>query len=199
MAAVVHNNTDGNLDVTVSLETNLAGEIVDQPINLPAHGRARVSWTVEAPAAGADLAELTFVAEGGGYRDAARPTVGRESDHALPIYRYETPDVFGATGALTGAGSRLEAVIIPPEAGPESYLTVRIEPTLAAGMTESLSYLEHFPHECTEQLVSRFLPNVITYRALATLGVADPDLEAKLRTDCQSVGRNPPADRMSWG
>jgi hypothetical protein len=49
-------------------------------------------------------------------------------------------------------------------------------------MTEGLSYLEHFPHECIEQLVSRFLPNVVTYRALRELGLADPELEGKLQT-----------------
>jgi len=202
VAALVHNNTDADLSVEVTLETNMRiGELVPsgaegsandrisesangnqglQRISVPAHGRTRVSWHVEVPA-GEDVAWLTFSAEGGGYRDAARPTVGRESDHALPIYRYETPDVFGTSGALTGAGTRLEAVVIPPDAGPESYLTLRIEPTLAAGMTEGLTYLEFFPHACTEQLVSRFLPNVVSYRALKSLGVSDPDLEANLQ------------------
>ncbi len=194
VAAVVHNNTDADLDVAVELETNLRisesanermGESANQRISVPAHGRVRVSWGVEAPA-GEDLAWLTFsatgvAADGARYRDAARPTVGRESDHALPIYRYETPAVFGTSGALTEAGSRLEAVVIPEDAGPDSTLTLRLEPTLAAGMTEGLTYLEYFPHACTEQLVSRFLPNVVSYRALKQLGVANPELEDQLQ------------------
>ena len=32
-------------------------------------------------------------------------------------------------------------------------------------MVDGLDYLEHYPYECTEQTVSRFLPNVLTYRA----------------------------------
>ncbi|MEJ5310843.1 MAG: Ig-like domain-containing protein [Anaerolineae bacterium] len=181
VAAVVHNNTDADLTVDVGLDTNLRmGESANQQISVPAHGRVRVSWGVEAPAA-EDLAWLTFSATGGGYQDAARPTVGRESDHALPIYRYETPDVFGTSGALTTAGSRLEAVVIPEDAGPDSTLTLRLEPTLAAGMTEGLTYLEYFPHACTEQLVSRFLPNVVSYRALKSLGVHNPELEDQLQ------------------
>ncbi len=180
VAAVIHNNTDTDLSVEVALDTNMRiSESANERISVPAHGRVRVSWTVEVPG-GVETAELTFSAEGGGYRDAARPTVGRESDHALPIYRYETPDVFGTSGALTEAGSRLEAVVIPPDAGPDSYLTVRLEPTLAAGMTEGLTYLEYFPYDCTEQLVSRFLPNVVSYRALKSLGTPNPELEAKL-------------------
>jgi uncharacterized protein YfaS (alpha-2-macroglobulin family) len=47
-------------------------------------------------------------------------------------------------------------------------------------MTNSLSYLEHFPYECTEQTVSRFLPNVLTFRALKQLNLADVELEARL-------------------
>ena len=47
-------------------------------------------------------------------------------------------------------------------------------------MRDGLDYLEHFEYECTEQTVSRFLPNVLTYRALRDLGVSDPELEAKL-------------------
>ncbi len=57
---------------------------------------------------------------------------------------------------------------------------MRLDPSLAAGMVDGLDYLEHFPYECTEQIVSRFLPNVLTYRALQELGLADPDLEEKL-------------------
>ncbi len=37
-----------------------------------------------------------------------------------------------------------------------------LEPWLAAGMLGGLTYLEHYPYECTEQTVSRFLPNVVT-------------------------------------
>jgi uncharacterized protein YfaS (alpha-2-macroglobulin family) len=57
---------------------------------------------------------------------------------------------------------------------------VRLDPSLAAGMTDGLDYLEHFPYECTEQTVSRFLPNVLTYQALKKLNISDEDLEEKL-------------------
>ncbi|MGC9468635.1 MAG: Ig-like domain-containing protein [Anaerolineae bacterium] len=181
VAMVVHNNTDAELDVTPRLQTNL--EVVDAAdgaVVIPAHGRVRVTWTVAVPATGLEAADLTFSAAGGGFRDVTRPTVGRASDHALPIYRYESPDVVSTSGALTEAGSRVEVVIVPPEAGPDSTLTVRLEPTLAAGMLEGLDYLEGFPHACTEQLISRFLPNLATYRGLRELGQRDPELERKL-------------------
>jgi alpha-2-macroglobulin len=179
LAMVVHNNTGTDLTVTPRLQTNLAlAAPAPGTLTVPAHGRARVDWMVTVPASGLSAADLVFSAAGGGYRDAARPAVGR--DGSLPIYRYESPDVVSVSGALNQAGSRVEVVIVPPEAGPESTLTVRLSPTLAAGMVEGLDYLETFPHACTEQLVSRFLPNVVSTRALRDLGRHDPELEAHL-------------------
>jgi uncharacterized protein YfaS (alpha-2-macroglobulin family) len=67
--------------------------------------------------------------------------------------------------------------VIDPTQG---ELTVQIDPSLAAASTEGLTYLEHYPYECTEQTVSRFLPNVLTYRALKQLNLSDPALEQKL-------------------
>ena len=47
-------------------------------------------------------------------------------------------------------------------------------------MVEGLTYLEHYPYECNEQTVSRFLPNLFTVRALRDLGIDEPVLEQKL-------------------
>jgi hypothetical protein len=182
VAAVVQNNTGADVEATVRLETNLTADgALEERVTVPGEGRVRVTWRVAVPETGVDAALLTFYAQGEGYSDAARPSVGREGDRALPVYRYETPDVVSTSGALTDASSRVEAFIVPTEAGPDSALTLRLEPTLAAGMIPGLDYLEHFPHACTEQVVSRFLPNAATYRALETLGVKDPNLEKELR------------------
>ena len=62
---------------------------------------------------------------------------------------------------------------------------MKLEPSLAAGMLGSLDYLEHFPYECTEQTVSRFLPNVVTFQALQKLGISRPELATPL---AQQVG-----------
>ncbi|MEO8393107.1 MAG: alpha-2-macroglobulin, partial [Chloroflexota bacterium] len=64
----------------------------------------------------------------------------------------------------------------------EGTLSVQLDPSLAAVTLDSLNYLRNFPDQCIEQTVSRFLPNVVTYRALHDLGLADADLEASLRT-----------------
>ena len=58
----------------------------------------------------------------------------------------------------------------------QGELLLTLEPSLAAGMQSGLNYLEHYPYECTEQTLSRFLPNVVTYRALKQLGIERLDL-----------------------
>ncbi|MBC8161607.1 MAG: alpha-2-macroglobulin, partial [Roseiflexaceae bacterium] len=57
---------------------------------------------------------------------------------------------------------------------------LRLDPSLAAGLRESLGYLEHYEYECAEQTVSRFLPNLLTARALRELGQPNAELEARL-------------------
>jgi hypothetical protein len=87
----------------------------------------------------------------------------------------------GTAGQLTEGGSRTEAIALPPEFDDRrGQLTVQLDPSLAAGMQDGLRYLEHFEYECTEQTISRFLPNVLTFNALKSLGLENPELEARL-------------------
>jgi len=97
----------------------------------------------------------------------------------IPVVRYQTPEVVGSSGVLEGA-SVLEAIYVPTGATDDGELTVTLDPSLGAGLLEGLRYLEHFPYECNEQTVSRFLPNLFTVRALQALNISDPDLERNL-------------------
>ncbi|MBN1180281.1 MAG: Ig-like domain-containing protein [Anaerolineae bacterium] len=188
LAAVVHNNTDRALDVEVWLEADgvtLNGAARHQ-VSLAPGGQERVAWPVTV--ADGEWVDLTFYASGSGYSDAVKPPAGLPPDQLLPVYRYSAPEVVGTAGQLSDEGSVLEAVVVPRTVDTsQGDLTVRIEPSLAAGMVGGLDYLEHYPYECTEQVISRFLPNVLSYRALVELGVEDPELEDSLREQV-SVG-----------
>jgi len=97
------------------------------------------------------------------------------------VLRYSAPDTVGTAGQLVDGGMRTEAIALPPELDARrGQLTVQLDPSLAAGMREGLEYLEHYEYECTEQTVSRFLPNVLTYQALRSLGIDQPELAARL-------------------
>lgn len=183
--AIVHNNTGQELSVEVSLEGGgftLQGDPV-QNVTIPAGGSQRVLW----PLTISDVAnlDLTFFANGGdgAFTDASKPPLGLGDDRLLPVYRYEVPETVGTGGLLREAGERTEAISLPQRFEvTQGSLEIRLDPSLAATTIDGLKYLENFPHQCIEQTISRFLPNIITYRALDNLGLADAELEANLNS-----------------
>ncbi|MFP4395060.1 MAG: Ig-like domain-containing protein [Anaerolineales bacterium] len=181
VAAVVHNNTGEDLDITVRLSTTTGIEIegeAEQTIAVAQGARARVAWPLYISAATGDEVVLTFAANGGGYQDATRP--GIDQGGALPVYRYTSPDVMGTGGVLEEAATRLETVIIPEGASDASTLKLQLTPSLAAAMVDSLRALEQYPYATTDVFVSRILANLATYRAWQTLDVADSEMIAAM-------------------
>ncbi|MCX7681401.1 MAG: alpha-2-macroglobulin, partial [Anaerolineae bacterium] len=185
LAALVSNNTDETLNTTVSLYvTGLALDPTrntqyETTVTIPPHSETKVTWwvTVEDVAA----ANVMMSAVAGAYSDAARPRLTTGPEGTLLVHRYTAPEIVGTGGQLVGEDVRTEVVALPPRYDDRrGELAIRLDPSLAAGMVDGLEYLEHFPYECTEQTVSRFLPNVLTYRALQTLGIRNQELEEKL-------------------
>ena len=184
IGAIVHNNTDHRLSVEVALTAEGAQLHSEgtQSLTLPAGGRARLDWRIAVPEAGSDAILLTFEGQGGGYSDRVRPTVGTaDEEGALPVLRYHSPDVTGTGGAMESEGTRLEAVVVPPEAGESTRLDVLVAPSLVAEMTTQLRARERkeMP-ESTEAIVSAFLPDAYLYLALTQAQVADPALAEEL-------------------
>ncbi len=184
MAAVVNNNTAKAIDADVSLEgtgLTIDNGQVKQTVSVPANGQVRVEWPVTVQ--DAPHANLTFTARGGGLTDASKPTAGLPPEQYLPIYKFSTPETTATAGNVTKDDpTRVEVIALPAKLDTtQGELTVKIDPSLAAASTDALKYLEHFPYECTEQTVSRFLPNVLTYRALKELNLVQPELEADLK------------------
>ncbi|MDH5506398.1 MAG: Ig-like domain-containing protein [Anaerolineae bacterium] len=178
LVAIVHNNTSKPLDVGVLLRAT--GFTFDDPataiqkVSLPAGGRERVAWwgTIQ----DVDNVELIFAAEGGGLQDLTRPQTGE-----IPVLHYYAPQTFSTAGVLDQGSQRIEVVSLPRTFDPASGgLTIELSPSLAAAMLDGLDALEHFPYECTEQTVSRFLPNLEAYRAIQEFGLDAPVLELRL-------------------
>ena len=101
-----------------------------------------------------------------------------------PYYRYEAQETVGTAGALMDGGRRVEAVLLPRDSEVRSgSLDIRIEKSLAGVTNEALTYLESASRryrECATTIISRFLPNIVSYRAIAELGLAKPELKSKL-------------------
>ena len=185
LAAIVNNNTGEAQAVEVAMQGTgftFKRESV-QRFTIPAGGRQRVEWPVTVD--DVRSIDLTFFVSGPGgvFTDASKPPLGQGDARLLPVYRYEAPETVGTGGLLREGGSRTEAIALPTAFEvTQGELTVSLEPSLAATTLEGLNYLENFPHQCIEQTVSRFLPNIMTFSALDRLGVADAALEANLNT-----------------
>jgi uncharacterized protein YfaS (alpha-2-macroglobulin family) len=183
LAAVVNNNTDRDLSAQVALEAagvTFASDSV-QTVEIAAGGRARVEWLVTVD--DVEAVDLTFFvsANDGEYTDASKPPLGQGDARTLPVHRYTAPTVVGTAGMLPEAGERQEQLVLPADADERrTELVVEVERSLAAPMVSGLDYLRNFPHQCVEQTVSRFLPNIMTYRALTALGIEDRELERNL-------------------
>ncbi|MGE5224874.1 MAG: alpha-2-macroglobulin family protein, partial [Omnitrophica WOR_2 bacterium] len=184
LSAAVHNNTDQAFSVDVTLQADgvkLEGQAT-QTIQLNARSQAVVGWTATVDAK-AERVDLIYSAQGGGYSDASRPTLGTLEGQGIPVERYQVSETVATAGSLKNAESRNESIALPAFSDyklNDANLSIELAPSLAAGMTDGLTYLKNYPYECTEQTVSRFLPNVLTTRALKEAGLSNPSLEANL-------------------
>ena len=181
LLANVSNQTDVDViaDVTLAYTGLSLEDPAIQTVTIPAHGESAVTWW--ATVQDVDLVDVAFSVVAGDQSDAARPRLTTGPDGTLLVYKYASPEIVGTAGQLEEADSRTEVVAVPSSIDvSRTELTLRLETSLAAAMQEGLDYLEHFEYECTEQVVSRFLPNVLTVRALRDLGISRPDLEEKL-------------------
>jgi uncharacterized protein YfaS (alpha-2-macroglobulin family) len=183
LATAVHNNTGIDLETTVTIQAEgvRLNDPATQMVTVPAGQQAVVRWG--AVVRDVERVDLVFSATSGEYADASRPTLGTLDGQGIPVYRYEVPEIVGTSGQLTEGGAVVESIALPIFRDFEltdGSATIELAPSLAAAMTEGLDYLEHYPYECTEQIVSRFLPNVLTTRALKEAGLAEPELEANL-------------------
>jgi uncharacterized protein YfaS (alpha-2-macroglobulin family) len=183
LASVIKNNPDPPQEAHATLEASgvtMESETT-QSVTIDAGARARVEWVVRVE--DVPYVDLTFYAIGqNGYQDAVKPTLATGPDGTIPVYRYTAPDTVGTGGVLREDGARTEAISLPPRLDTDQgELVVHIDPSLAVTTVDALDYLKNFPHQCIEQTISRFLPNVMTYRALKNLGIEDPDLTANLQ------------------
>lgn len=188
LSAVVNNNTQS--DQTVFVEILSEGVTLQsdarQMVEIRAGGRARVTW--QALVEDVQWVDLTFFAsnEDGTFTDASKPPLGQTDERLLPVYRYEVPEIVGTGGFLRGAQTITEAVILPRQWETyEGQLTIETSHSLASAAVESLDYLEVYTQYGTEAIVSSFLPNIMVYRAITSLGLEDLKLKAALdrRTD----------------
>ncbi len=189
LSAIVNNNSEAQLSASVSM-TNLAGlelangESNQRRISIPAGGRARMTWQVTIGDVEAVAPIFTVRSDDDSFSDASISPVSIDDDGSLPVVRFAASETIGTAGLLREAGMRLEALRLPGDLDLQrGSLDIRLQKSLAGMLTESLTYLETETarhRDCAASLVSRFLPNIVSYRALNQVGLADAALKARL-------------------
>ena len=182
VGATVHNNTDQPLSVEVSLDA--AGVELTSPsgqsVEVQPGQQAYVEWDLVVKS-GVERVDFTAHAVSGAYADASKPALGTLLDQGIPVYNYVATETVGTSGMLQDANSATEAIQLPQTlAFADARLAIEVSPSLAASMQNGLTYLENYPYLCIEQTASRFLPNVITLRALKNAGIDSPKLQSNL-------------------
>jgi uncharacterized protein YfaS (alpha-2-macroglobulin family) len=180
IGAIIHNNTDAPREVNASLEAlglRIESE-ADQTVLVAGRQQAYVTWDVIVDDM-ASRVDLTASVTDGRFTDASKPPLGILPDQGIPVLTFAVQETVGTSGLLTSANSSTEAILLPTTIDfTDASLNIEVAPSLAASMGSGLSYLEDFEYLCMEQTVSRFLPNVISARAMELL-----DLESASRKD----------------
>lgn len=179
ISGVVHNFLKTKKATRINLEVTGA-RLLDarvETVTIPANGQRRVDWRVSAPQAG----EVRLL---------ARALTDTESDAVeitIPVVPHGLKQTLGGVETLTDDDAQKTLTLDLPAHPDMQARKLRIEasPSVAATLFGALDYLTGFPYGCTEQTMSRFLPNVIVAQALRDVRAAHisetNDLDEKVR------------------
>jgi alpha-2-macroglobulin len=192
VGATIFNNSKDALKVNVSLDAqgvDLKSKAT-QTIEIEGRQQAYVTWDLVVKN-NVERVDMTATATSGQFTDASKPALGTLSDQGIPVLHYTAVETVGTSGTITTADKVTENIQLPSSLNfDDANLSIEVSPSLASSMTSSFTYLEDYPYLCMEQTVSRFLPNVITTRALKAAGLPSPlqgNLDAQVNTALQKI------------
>ena len=166
VSGIVHNYLDSDKAAQVKLEVTGANilDAAQQTVTVTKEGEQRIDWRIAA----SQLGEVTLIA-------TAKTNV--ESDGIelkLPVVPQGLKQTRAAAAAITEATSeRTFTLDMPANANSQtSELRIEAAPSIAGAMFGALDYLTGYPYGCTEQTMSKFLPNVIVAQALKDVKTA---------------------------
>ncbi len=170
VGASVHNLTDRDRDIAVTLQTENVDVLTPTAltVHVPRNTSVPVSWNVRAKDPG--LATLL----------ASAATPGAPPDASLkriPIVASSAEQVVTASGFAT----KPLALELPDGLDPkQTRLELTFAPSLAADLAKTLDYLVEYPYGCAEQTMSRFAPAIEVAGVLENLGIRDGALVARM-------------------
>jgi len=185
LSANVHNYLKTKKNVQVVLELDGAclqamGQL-KQSVAVEANGEQRVDWRVKVQKEGTAVVRIKALTD-------------EESDAMelkFPVYVHGMLKTDSFSGALRPEQAKGSITFnVPAERRiDESRLEVRYSPSLAGALVDALPYLVDYPYGCTEQVLSRFLPAVITQKILLQMGLDLKAIQAKrTNLNAQEIG-----------
>ncbi|PKN94371.1 MAG: hypothetical protein CVU44_04615 [Chloroflexi bacterium HGW-Chloroflexi-6] len=188
VSTYVNNNTANALKAEVTLKASGANledaKSATQKVDLPANGRALVSWWVTA--ADAQTADFVFSVKAGNLTDATRP-----NDGAIPILHYTSPQTFATAGILPAAGSQTEIVSLPRSFAPQGGdLTVEMSPSLGTYLLQAAGSLpEPDAFSSNDAIASYLLGNLSIIPALREAGTPETELAQRQQSIVDWAGK----------
>ena len=167
--AYIHNETGKTQTVLAHLQ---ASDVIIQnhPIMstvIPAGSIGELNWPVIAmgdKASHIRLTAWTLPYKGRQFTDGV--------EIALPLKPHAMDEFNVSSGSLLKGGDAKVDVKLDANAIPRlSQLSVRINPSIFSCMDNSLDYLVDYPYGCTEQTLSKFIPDILVKRALEKYGM----------------------------
>jgi hypothetical protein len=203
IAALVHNQTNTSQTVLIRLRTeNLSPEgALTQTLSVPSGQVGRVVWPVRPSGIGtAKIDVAAWTSPGTGQRQYTDRV-----QFSLPIKPYGRLRIDTIAGEILAGKPTPEILRLDPAAIPGTgRLTVRLTPSVAGALAGALEYLVGYPYGCTEQTISRFLPDVLARRALRLWGMRLPKetaihLPQMVRDGLLRLYRLQHAETGGWG
>lgn len=186
LSAIAHNYLDQPKKVRVSLHatpelTLLAAGTSASQLDPSGPGAEELFVDIEVPPQ--EERRVDFLAKArrvGKAKLLAKARTNEESDAVeleYPVLEYGAEKLLAQGGMVLGKSEGEDVQTIKVEI-PEQIragsqrLTIKLQPTIAGVLIESLPYLLDYPYGCTEQTMSRFLPAVLTAHTLKTMGIS---------------------------
>ncbi len=172
ITAIVQNDTGQAADVRVGITVKgikLDGA-TSQTVRVEPGQPKSVEWNATAETTG--LAEITATAEiSGGANDGVKATF-EVKPHGREFQEVQA-------GMVKGAAS-FDVTVRDGADRNTGRLVLKLSPSIATTLVQSLDGLVQFPYGCVEQTMSRFLPAILVNQAITETGLGRPDIMARV-------------------
>lgn len=185
IVALLHNETAQPQTATVKLDvTGLQfGGDATQTVSIAPRAIGQAVWTVSSDANGLDwagVARLKVVAWTQKDSSGAQLTDGVEM--TLPVRPRGREQLQAFAGQVAADQTVTQQIVIDRAAIPAAgKVSIRITPSVTSALAGALEYLAGFPYGCTEQTMSRFLPDIFVQRTLRLSGQTGSASDRALR------------------